>query len=69
MLLNSGSQISQEIKKWCNIKAGTNKCVAACWQSEGATGGVEGTEKLTLLDGCLASIIGNCLVSGVALQR
>ena len=53
-------------KKWSDIKADTNKCVGACWQSEGATGGVQGTVKLTPLDECLASIIGNCLVSGVA---
>lgn len=43
--------------------------VAACWESAGASGRVQGTEKPTSLDECLASIIGNCLVSGVVPQR
>ncbi len=70
MLRSSESRTIPEIKKrWSDIKVDTNKCVAACWQSEGATGGVQGTVKLTPLDDCLASIIGNCLVSGVVPQR
>lgn len=64
MLWSSESRTMPEIKKkWSDIKVDTNKCVAACWQSEGATGGVQGTVKVTPLDECLASIIGNCLVS------
>lgn len=43
--------------------------VAACWEGAGASGRVQGTEKPTSLDECLASIIGNCLVSGVVPQR
>lgn len=65
-LQTSENRTTPEIKKkWLDIKADASKCVAACWQSEGATGGVQGTVKLTPLDECLASIIGNCLVSRV----
>lgn len=64
------SQTSPEIKKkWSDIKVDTNECVAARWQSEGASGRVQATVKLTPLDECLASIIGNCLVSDVVPQR
>lgn len=52
-----------------DIEVDANKCVAACWQSKGAAGGSQGTVKCASLDECLASIIGNCLVSGVVPQR
>lgn len=55
--------------RFVDINVCIYRCVAACWESAGASGRVQGTEKPTSLDECRASIIGNCLVSGVVPQR
>lgn len=49
-----------------DIKAGINKYVSVCWESEGTSGRAQRTEKPTSLDGCLQSI--NYLVSDVVPQ-